>query len=126
MTRRRAETRKMLLPTSEMTYLYCGTCGCRVMESACCVDALTLPLIPWSLWSTEQIEVGLTLKWAKSDGVMTAVEMTLKTGISEDRLLRWGRKLGAPDAALKSPYLYTANALGVMLFLTPRARDAEY
>lgn len=116
----------MLQQVADITYQYCGTCGCRVLDEGCCVGALTLPLIPWALWSAEQIEIGLTLKWAKSDGVMEAAKMALKTGISEDRLLRCGRKLGSRDAALLSPYLYTVNALGILLFLTPRARDATY
>lgn len=106
---------------------YCSTCGVQVGRGReCCEGAILVPAVPWSLWSPEQTEFGLSLKWCEGNGVMSAEQMTLKTGAPLRRVLACGSKLWTPDGALKSPYLYTNNTLGILLFLTPRARDGRY
>lgn len=123
----RQRQRESLSVSADTERRYCSTCGVQVgLGLECCERSILIPAVPWSLWSPEQTEFGLTLKWCPGDGVMTVEEMTLKTGATVRRVLDCGSKLWTPDGALKSPYLYTSNTLGTLLFLTPRSRDGRY
>lgn len=120
--KRRGKDRLERLPNPEKRY--CSTCGLPFPETGgCCPTALPIPAIPWCYWLPEQLTIALHLKWVK--GVMDVEKMALKLGVSVRRILRQGRKLGTPNGALVSPFLYTDNALGKILFLTTRAQDGE-
>lgn len=122
--RRRKQIRENLANRADTFNRYCSTCGCRATEEGCCLASILLPAVPWRLWKTDQMEIGLTLLWSRTK-VMTAEKMLLLTGGTESRLLSCGSKLWTADGALKSPFLYTHNAVGTLLFLTPRAANGE-
>ncbi len=121
---RRLRDRKNVRRNTETESQYCSTCGARVAPGeACCRNAVPVPMAIRREWNGDQRQVVALLE--RYRGVRVADKILLELNWSEDRLLRWGRKLGTQQGAVASPYLYTDNNVGLLVFLTPRAREAR-